>query len=171
MHIPAFTPHRNCKTTEIDKVEKPSDYETDVDDLRAINTALGTTTKGQGILSIGNGVVLSGKVTVVDKIVIHGSVEAEIDANSVEVMASGILTGTIRTKEFSVSGSFTGDAQVSGNLKIQKGGKIEGDVSYGDLSVENGGLIYGSLSKPAGESCLKPVSAMIRETRKAQVPV
>ena len=100
-------------------------------------------------MSIGNGVVLSGKVVEADQVVIHGSVEAEINANSVEVMVDGSLTGSIETNMFSVSGTFTGNAQVSGTLTVQKGGSIEGDVSYGSLSVENGGLLFGALSKPA----------------------
>jgi len=168
INIPKFNPNQTRQDSEQDRTKKSINAETDEDNLNSINAILGTEPKARGVLSIGNGVVLSGKVVEADHIIIHGSVEAEVSAISIEVMPDGVLTGTIKTKEFSVSGTFTGNAQVSGNLQIQKGGRIEGDVSYGSLCVENGGLIYGTISKPTETQKLKSVSPTLEETGNGQ---
>ena len=168
INIPRLNPNKSRQIAEQDRTKKSINDETDEDNLNTINTILGTEPKARGVLSIGNGVVLSGKVVEADHIIIHGSVEAEVSAISIEVMPDGVLTGTIKTKEFSVFGTFTGNAQVSGNLQIQKGGRIEGDVSYGSLCVEDGGLIYGTISKPAETQKLKSVSQTLEETGNGQ---
>ncbi|MDC0033064.1 polymer-forming cytoskeletal protein [Alphaproteobacteria bacterium] len=168
INIPAFHTFSNRQTDDTENEKKPNPYYNNEEDFKAINAALGTATKAQSILSIGNGVDLSGKVVAADQVIVHGIVDAEINANSVEVMADGSLTGTIKTNAFSVSGTFTGNAQVSGNLKIQNGGSIEGDIAYGSLSVENGGLLYGNLSKPAEIPPVKAASIIREETKYAQ---
>lgn len=166
--IPKFSPNKNRQIPEQDRTKKSVNYEIDEDDLSSINSILGTERKAKGVLPIGNGVVLSGKVVEADQIIIHGSVEAEISSTSIEVMPDGVLIGSIETKEFLVSGTFTGHAQVSGNLKIQKGGRIEGDVSYGSPSVEDGGLLYGTISKPAETQNLKSFSPILEEDGNGQ---
>ena len=122
INIPRLNPNKSRQIAEQDKLQKSIKHQPDEDNLNTINAILGTEPKARGVLSIGNGVVLSGKVVEADHIIIHGSVEAEVSAISIEVMPDGVLTGTIKTKEFSVSGTFTGNAQVTGNLQIQKGG-------------------------------------------------
>ena len=172
INIPRFSPSRYGQSLNTTKIPEQQIYETDEDSLTIINNTLPNApeiAKAQNILSIGNGVVLSGKVVEADQVVIQGSVDAEINAHSVEVMVDGSLTGSIKTNIFSVSGSFTGNAQVFGALTIQKGGTIEGDVSYGSLSVENGGLVFGTLSKPENKPHQKPRGPTSKETDKAQV--
>ena len=169
INIPSFSPNKNRQSLNTEKTSRQQIYETDEDSLKIINNTLRNIPKAQNILSIGNGVVLTGKVVEADQVVIHGSVEAEINANSVEVMVDGSLTGSIKTNMFSVSGNFTGNAQVFGALTIQKGGTIEGDVSYGSLSVENGGLLFGTLSKPENKPHQKPLGPTPKEAIKVQV--
>ena len=116
INIPRLIPNKIRQIAEQDKLQKSIKHQPDEDNLNTINAILGTEPKAKGVLLIGNGVVLSGKVVEADHIIIHGSVEAEVSAISIEVMPDGVLTGTIKTKELSVSGAFTGNAQVSGNL-------------------------------------------------------
>ena len=169
INIPKFSPSKDGQSLNTAKTSKQHIYETDEESLTIINSILPNAPKAQSRLSIGNGVVLSGKVVEADQVVIHGSVDAEINANFVEVMGEGSLTGSIKTNMFSVSGNFAGNAQVSGALTIQKGGVIEGDVSYGSLSVENGGLLFGTLSKPENKTHQKPLRPTSKETDNAQV--
>lgn len=103
------------------------------------------------VLSIGNGVVLSGKIVQAQKVIIHGTVDAEINAKSVEVVAEGSLTGTTIATDLSISGEFKGSAEITGKLTIARGGSLEGDVSYGELTVESGGVLVGDISRAAGK--------------------
>ena len=103
------------------------------------------------ILSIGNGVVLSGKIEEAEKVIIHGTVDAEINAKSVDVVAEGSLTGTTIAMDLSISGQFKGSAEITGKLKIERGGSLEGDVSYGELTVESGGVLIGDISRSVSE--------------------
>ena len=169
INIPKFSSNKDGQSLNTLKSSKPQIYETDEDNLTIINNILPNTPQAQSILAIGNGVVLSGKVVEAEQVIIHGAVDAEINANCVEVMGEGSLTGSIKTDMLCVSGNFAGNAQVAGALTIQKGGVIEGDVSYGSLSVENGGLLFGTLSKPANKTQPNPLGPPLKDTDKSQI--
>ena len=169
INIPNFSPSKNAQSPNTVETSKQKIYETDEDSLTIINNILPSAAKAENILSIGNGVVLSGKVVEADQVVIRGSVDAEINANSVEIMGDGSLTGSIKTNIFFVSGRFVGNAQVAGALTIQKGGVFEGDVSYGSLSVENGGLLFGTLSNPENKPHKNPLGSNSKEPIKVQL--
>jgi len=98
INIPRLNLNKSRQIAEQDKLQKSIKHQPDEDNLNTINAILGTEPKARGVLSIGNGVVLSGKVVEADHIIIHGSVEAEVSAISIEVMPDGVLTGTIKQK-------------------------------------------------------------------------
>ena len=145
INIPAFPPIKIPKRRSLQSVEGTINEDNkNMSDL--IITGPLKNQNAQSILSIGNGVILKGRVVEAGHIIIHGCVEAEINANSVEVMEDGSCQGSIKTCDLSVSGSFKGNAEVSGNLIIQNGGSLDGDVTYGSISVERGGVLVGALT-------------------------
>ena len=115
------------------------------------------------VLSIGNGVVLSGKIVEVEKVITHGTADAEINAKSVDVVAEGSLTGTTIATDLSISGQFRGSAEITGKLTIARGGSLEGDVSYGELTVESGGVLVGDISRAASGKSQKAIPATVKE--------
>ena len=108
--------------------------------------------KAQSIHSVGNGVILKGKIVEAGQIIIHGSVTADINATSITVESDGFLEGSVKTCELSISGNFKGLAEVSGTLNLQNGGIFEGDVTYSSITVEQGAIISGTLTIARGKT-------------------
>ena len=146
INIPAFPPIKIPKRRSLQSVEGTVDEDNKNKSDLIITEPL-KYQNAKSILSIGNGVILTGRVVEAGQIIIHGCVEAEINANSVEVMSDGSFQGSIKTCDLSVSGSFKGNAEVSGNLIIENGGSLDGEVTYGSISVESGGVLVGALTK------------------------
>ena len=147
LDIPVFSGQKNRQLSAEPTLKKEAYLIPDDETSELINSSVKQPPRPESILSIGNGVVLSGKIVEADRVIIHGSVDAEINARSVDVAAEGSLTGTTTTADLSISGTFRGNAQVTEKLTIEKGGSLEGDVSYGELSVECGGLLFGNVSR------------------------
>jgi cytoskeletal protein CcmA (bactofilin family) len=99
------------------------------------------------LLSIGEGVRFAGKVLEADSVVLQGTAEGEIKARSLEISATGSLTGTVSADTMTVAGTFSGDALVVGALIVASSGYIDGKISYGSLSVERGGVVLGTLEQ------------------------
>jgi len=147
LDIPVISGQKNRQLSTEPTLKKEAYFISDDETSELINPSVNPPPRPESILSIGNGVVLSGKIVEADKVIIHGSVDAEVNARSVDVAAEGSLTGTTTTADLSISGTFRGNAQVTEKLTIENGGSLEGDVSYGELSVESGGLLFGNLSR------------------------
>ena len=45
------------------------------------------------------------------------------------------------------TGTFSGEAAVTGSLSVKSTGRIEGKISYGSLAVEAGGAVLGTLEQ------------------------
>ena len=99
------------------------------------------------LLSIGEGVRFAGEVLEADSVVLQGTAEGEIKARSLEISATGSLTGTVSADTMTVAGTFSGDALVVGALNVASSGYIDGKISYGSLSVERGGVVLGTLEQ------------------------
>ena len=110
------------------------------------------------LLSIGEGVRFAGKVLEADSVVLQGTAEGEIKARSLEISATGSLTGTVSAETMTVAGTFSGDALVVGGLNVASSGYIDGKISYGTLSVERGGIVLGTLEQVKAVSS-KPTTA------------
>ena len=147
LDIPVFAGQKNRQLNAEPTLKKEAYLIPDDETFGLINSSTNLPPRPESVLSIGNGVVLSGKIVEADRVIIHGSVDAEINARSVDVAAEGSLTGTTATADLSISGTFRGNAQITGKLTIEKGGSLEGDVCYGELSVESGGLLLGNVSR------------------------
>ena len=63
--------------------------------IRVSDTISTPLTGGESILTIGEGVTFSGKVIEADSIDLERSADGDINARSVEIPASGSLTGTV----------------------------------------------------------------------------
>ena len=147
LDIPVFAGQKNRRLNAEPTLKKEAYLIPDDATSVLINSSINQPPRPESVLSIGNGVVFSGKIVEADKVIIHGYVDAEINARSVDVAPEGSLTGTTTTADLLISGTFRGNAQVTEKLTIEKGGSLEGDVSYGKLSIESGGLLFGKVSR------------------------
>ncbi|MAI49962.1 MAG: hypothetical protein CMM16_05300 [Rhodospirillaceae bacterium] len=119
------------------------------------------TSKDMNVITIGQGVVFSGKVIKAESIVLEGTADGEILAKTVEISAAGSLDGTVQCDTLIVAGAFSGKAAVLGSLSVKRTGKITGKISYGSLSVEDGGAVLGTLEQGGTKSLpAEPLEAL-----------
>jgi len=97
-------------------------------------------------LIVGRGIKLNGQISACDRLVVEGTVEADLnDAEAIEVTTSGLFKGTASIQEADISGRFEGSLVVKRRLILRNGGRIEGSVKYAVVVIEEGGQIRGQM--------------------------
>ncbi len=90
--------------------------------------------------------VIKGEITNCDYIEIYGYVEGDLSASRVLVQEGGKMFGTLRAGDAEVQGLLQGDVFVNKLIKIGSTGNVNGDVQYGQIAVDLGGLLSAKLS-------------------------
>ena len=117
-------------------------------------------------LVIGQGITLSGEIESCDHLIVEGTVEAALKgANMMDVSESGAFFGTVEIEEAVIAGRFEGDIVVNGRLTIRATGIVIGSISYGELAIEAGATLEGSID-PIGST----VSAVKAPATKKATP-
>jgi cytoskeletal protein CcmA (bactofilin family) len=102
-------------------------------------------------LIIGQGIALTGEVKSCDRLVVEGSIHATLQkCQHVIIAETGLFNGHASTENADVRGRFDGDLVVRKRLLIRAGGHVSGTVTYGEIEIESGGGISGTIEK-AGE--------------------
>jgi cytoskeletal protein CcmA (bactofilin family) len=102
-------------------------------------------------LVVGRGIVLKGEISNCDALVVEGTVEANLSGcRSLLIGESGVVTGKIQVEEATVAGHFKGSLAVRQVLSIKSGGQVRGEVRYGALQVDSGGVLAGSADTNTG---------------------
>ncbi len=98
-------------------------------------------------LIVGEGLSLSGDITACDLLVVEGSVQVTLnDTKAIEITESGRFTnGKAAVEEATISGIYEGELTVRGRLLVRSTGRVDGTIRYGDLEVERGGRLSGSI--------------------------
>jgi len=99
-------------------------------------------------LTVGPGISLSGEITACDRLVVQGSVQVTLnETRAIEITESGRFTnGKAEVEEAEISGVYEGDLTVRNRLLIRSTGRVQGNVRYGEIEVERGGRVSGSVS-------------------------
>ena len=90
---------------------------------------------------------LEGSIETEGTLIVDGFVRGKIKCNSLEIIREGNVDAEVDAEEVSVAGNFEGKMLCNGKLTILSTGKVVGEISYGTLSIESGGLLDGTLSK------------------------
>lgn len=102
------------------------------------------------VLLIGRDISLNGKITACDKVIVEGKVEADLtDSRFVEIAETGMFKGSAEVEEAEIRGHFEGRLSVRGRLLIRGSGKVAGDIAYGQVEIECGGEISGTVQTVA----------------------
>lgn len=97
-------------------------------------------------LIVGQGISMSGEIDSCDHLIVEGKVEAALrGARLLDITENGTFFGTVEIDEANISGTFEGDLTVKGRLSVHAGGSITGEISYGELAIEAGAIIEGSM--------------------------
>ncbi|WP_252181043.1 polymer-forming cytoskeletal protein [Azospirillum sp. B4] len=109
-------------------------------------------------LIVGREISLSGEIAACDILVVEGTVEAKLrEGRAIEVADSGLFRGSVEIDEADIGGRFEGDISVRGTLRVRSTGRIQGNIRYGVLEVEQGGLLVGTIETLTGDSRAKPL--------------
>lgn len=97
-------------------------------------------------LIVGRGIGLSGEISACDHLVVEGRIEAKLkDCRRIDIADTGVFKGSADIQEADIAGRFEGDLSVRGRLELRGTGTVSGTVRYGELMVEAGGRIMGSI--------------------------
>jgi len=104
-------------------------------------------------LIVGREISLTGEITSCERLIVEGSVEANLNnCREVEIAESGLFKGNAAIEEAEIRGRFEGTLTVRKRLLIKASGKVTGTVRYGQLEVECGGQVSGDVqSQPSAE--------------------
>jgi cytoskeletal protein CcmA (bactofilin family) len=109
-------------------------------------------------LIVGREISLSGEITSCDKLIVEGSVEANLqNCHDVDIAESGLFKGSATIDEIEVRGRFEGNLIVRQRLLIRATGKVSGTIRYGQIEIECGGQISGDIQAQSGEDFMSDV--------------
>jgi cytoskeletal protein CcmA (bactofilin family) len=109
-------------------------------------TAGGASRESPRKLIVGREIQLAGEITSCDHLVVEGRIEARIrDCRTIEIADSGIFKGSAEIDQADLAGRFEGDLTVHGRLRLRGTGVVTGTIRYGELEVETGGRLIGTL--------------------------
>ncbi|MAQ71340.1 MAG: hypothetical protein CL565_04005 [Alphaproteobacteria bacterium] len=98
-------------------------------------------------LTIGEGITMSGEIESCDHLLVEGTVEAALKgAKVLEISSAGTFYGTVEIEQATIAGRFEGDITISGRLNVKSTGSVTGTITYGELSIEAGAKLDGTLS-------------------------
>jgi len=119
-------------------------------------------------LIVGREIALSGEITSCDRLVVEGSVEANLaNCRDVDIAESGLFKGSASIEEAEIRGRFEGTLTVRKRLLIRATGKVIGTVRYAQIEIEAGGQLAGDIqvltaNEPAsGVSASAPAPAAV----------
>ncbi len=102
------------------------------------------------LLIVGPDITLAGEVTACDRLVVEGTARVTLNrTRAIEVAATGRFTGgRAEVEEAEIAGVYEGELTVRGRLLIRSTGRVSGAVRCGELEVERGGRLAGTLEVP-----------------------
>ncbi len=103
-------------------------------------------------LTVPRGISFSGWIGSCERLTVEGTVETEIHAcRFLTVAASGAFRGSADVERADISGTVEGFLTVRELLTVRASGRIlGGSVSYGELEIERGGTVIGTV-RPLSE--------------------
>jgi cytoskeletal protein CcmA (bactofilin family) len=98
-------------------------------------------------LYIGEGVTIKGAVVVCGTVAVDGVLEGDIEVENLLVHKTGMVIGRVRvTRNAEIAGKVLEKIEVKGLLVLRAGGRVEGNTSFGTLTMERGASITGEVS-------------------------
>ena len=111
-------------------------------------TGDGTVSRSENTrLSVGRDTEMSGEIATCDLLVVEGTVDATLqNGREIQIARGGWFSGLVEVEDADISGEFSGKLVVRRRLIVRAGGKVDGEIFYGEIEVEPGGEISGRLA-------------------------
>ena len=94
---------------------------------------------------IGQGVTFVGSISARGKAFINGKVTGDMSVDDLHVGMSGVIKGKIKSREMDIQGEIHDDVSCAEHVLIHPTGLINGKLVYGELEIEKGGRVTGSM--------------------------
>src|SRR5260370_24452430 len=108
-------------------------------------------------LIVGREISLSGEITACDRLVVEGSVEANLaNCREIDIAESGLFKGSASIDDAEIRGRFEGTLIARKRLHIRATGRVSGTVSYAQVEIEAGGQLAGEGPVLSGETPGRP---------------
>ena len=97
-------------------------------------------------LIVGPNIKLKGvEITDCDTLVVEGFVEATMDSRVIQISKDGSFKGSAGIDIAEIHGTFDGELTVRQKLVIYASGKVSGKIRYGNVVIEEGGQLAGDV--------------------------
>lgn len=100
---------------------------------------------GDGYVLVGKGTKINGDISNCTLVEIQGVLEGSVIADCVIIRDGGGFKGMLQTDQAEVHGVIEGTVVVHELLDIRANGNVQGDLTYGRISISEGGVVSGSL--------------------------
>src|SRR6266576_4798536 len=108
---------------------------------------------------VGPGMAFAGEIGSCDRLIVEGSIDATLPkCQHVIIAETGLFNGHASTDNADVHGRFQGELVVRKRLLIRAGGHFSGNITYGEIEIESGGAISGTIEKSENSN---PVAMML----------
>lgn len=99
-------------------------------------------------LTVGPDISLMGEIAACERLVVQGKVKVTLKGTRcIEVAPTGrFIDGRAEVEEAEIAGVYEGELTVRRRLLIKATGRVGGTVRYGELEIEPGGRLTGSVS-------------------------
>lgn len=98
-------------------------------------------------LYVGEGVTIKGEITVPDTLVVCGTLEGDVTVGNLVVGETGVIKGRIVVAQNAeISGKVYEKLDVKCLMILRSTSRVDGNVSYGMLQIEQGATIAGGIS-------------------------
>jgi len=95
---------------------------------------------------VGPGMAFTGEIASCDRLIVEGSIDASLPkCQHVIIAETGLFNGHASTDNADVHGRFQGELVVRKRLLIRAGGHVSGNITYGEIEIEPGGTISGTI--------------------------
>lgn len=117
---------------------------------KAFISARSTAAGSSSFSMFGADTVIAGDISASADLHIDGSVTGDISCNALVQGESSEITGAVRAESVRIAGLVRGSIAAR-DVVILKAARIEGDVSYDSLTIEQGARLDGRLSPNGGQ--------------------
>jgi cytoskeletal protein CcmA (bactofilin family) len=134
----------------------------------------------QRTLIVGREIALSGAITSCDRLVVEGSVQANLaNCREIDIAESGLFKGSASIDQAEIRGRFEGTLIARKRLHIRSTGKVAASVSNAEIEIEAGGQLSGDIQvlgpdgvagHPAGAGAAPAASAAASPNGAANSP-
>lgn len=111
---------------------------------------------------VGKETTFSGKIASCNRLIIEGRVEATLaDCQHVVINETGAFKGDSTTEHADIYGSFEGRLKVRKRLLVRATGRVSGTIAYGEIKIERGGRIAGTIQPYEGDAVARAGRASV----------